>query len=722
MFYRLYETGVYFVLIFFRPFSKYRSKNQQLKSNKMKYNTRNIGIIAHVDAGKTTLSERILYYTGLIHKIGNVDDGNTTMDKDIQERNRGITISSAAISTQWKKDNNVYNINLIDTPGHIDFAVEVERSLRVLDSVVAVFCASSGVQPQTENVWFQAEKHGISKVCFINKMDRVGANFFAVLNDIRNKLNAVPMALQIPIGAEVHFEGVIDLIKMKALYWADENGETIVEKEIPDNSIAEADEYRTTLLETLAEYDETFFEIFMDNEQNITVEMISEAIQRVCRSGSAVLVLCGSAFKNKGIQPLLDAVVTYLPAPDQLADLQGKDPHTQEMITLERNEAAAFSGLVFKVLIDKHMGRLAMLRVYSGTIKSGDTLLNVRTGETFRISRILQMQSDKTLSLEEAKAGDIVALTGIKDAKTGDSLSSSDKPILLEAITIPTPVIRIAIEPKTNGDEKSFGLVLAKIQEEDPSLVVERDAQTGETLLSGLGELHLEVTLEKIRLNHGIEINRGKPKVSYREILTETKVHREKLSKQNGGSGQFADISFEIGPRNDHEHGLEFINMIKGGVIPTEFIPSVEKGFREAMENGPLKGYPLENMKVTLLDGSFHAQDSAAFDFEIAAREGFKAAAKGCNPKLMEPIMQVEIQSIEEYTGAVTADINRRRGIITSIDEKSGRKIFAAEVPLASTFGYISDLRTLTSGRASISMRLSHYALVPDFIANTLIT
>lgn len=688
----------------------------------MKYNTRNIGIIAHVDAGKTTLSERILYYTGLIHKIGNVDDGNTTMDKDIQERNRGITISSAAISTQWKKDNNVYNINIIDTPGHIDFAVEVERSLRVLDSVVAVFCASSGVQPQTENVWFQAEKHETSKICFINKMDRIGADFFAVLHEIRTKLNAVPLALQIPIGAEVHFEGIIDLVKMKALYWADENGETIVEKEIPDNSIAEADEYRTTLLETLAEYDETFFEIFMDSEQSITVEMISEAIKRVCRSGSAVPVLCGSAFKNKGIQPLLDAVVTYLPAPDLLADLQGKDPYTEETVTLERNEEASFSGLVFKVLIDKHMGRLAMLRVYSGTIKSGDTLLNVRTGESFRISRILQMQSDKTLSLEEAKAGDIVALTGIKDAKTGDSLSSSDKPILLEAITIPTPVIRVAIEPKTNGDEKSFGLVLAKIQEEDPSLVVERDAQTGETLLSGLGELHLEVTLEKIRLNHGIEINQGKPKVSYREILTATKIHREKLSKQNGGSGQFADISFEIGPGNDSEHGLEFINMIKGGVIPTEFIPSVEKGFREAMENGPLKGYPLENMKVTLLDGSFHAQDSAAFDFEIVAREGFKAAAKGCSPKLMEPIMQVEIQSIEEYTGAVTADINRRRGIITSIDEKSGRKIFAAEVPLASTFGYISDLRTLTSGRASISMKLSHYALVPDFIANILIT
>jgi len=688
----------------------------------MKYNTRNIGIIAHVDAGKTTLTERLLYYTGLIHKIGNVDDGNTTMDKDIQEKNRGITISSAAVSTQWKKGETVYNINIIDTPGHIDFAVEVERSLRVLDSVVAVFCASSGVQPQTENVWFQAEKHGISKICFINKMDRIGADFFAVVREIETKLNAVPMALQIPIGAENQFEGVIDLIRKKALYWTDENGETVVEKEIPEDYKADADEYRIKLMETLAEYDEMFFELFMDPENSISEEMITEALQKVCRSGAAVPVLCGSAFKNKGVQPLLDAVVTYFPAPDQLPAVQGKDPDTEEAVELVRNETESFSGLVFKVVIDKHMGRLAMLRLYSGTIKSGDTVLNVRTGESFRISRILKMQSDKTLSIEEGKAGDIVALTGIKDAKTGDSLSAVEKPVLLEAITIPAPVIRVSIEPKTNSDEKSFGLVLAKIQEEDPSLVVERDRQTGETLLSGLGELHLEVTLEKIRLNHGIEVNQGKPKVSYREILTETRTHREKLSKQNGGSGQFADITFEIGPRENNEPGLEFINLIKGGVIPGEFIPSVEKGFREAMENGPLKGYPLESMKIRLLDGSFHPQDSGAFDFENAARDGFRAAALSCSPKLLEPIMQVEIQSIEEYTGAVTADINRRRGIISSIDERSGRKIFTAEVPLSSTFGYISDLRTLTSGRASISMKLSHYALVPDFISNTLIT
>ncbi|WP_262710194.1 elongation factor G [Chryseobacterium sp. CH1] len=621
-----------------------------------------------------------------------------------------------------EKDNNVYHINIIDTPGHIDFAVEVERSLRVLDSVVAVFCASSGVQPQTENVWFQAEKHGASKICFINKMDRIGADFFAVLEEIRTKLNGVPLALQIPIGAEDNFEGVIDLIQQKALYWIDENGEAIIEKEIPLNYQIEANEYRIKLQETLAEYHEDFFEAFMDIESEISNEMMVKAIQEVCRSGAAVPVLCGSAFKNKGIQPLLDAVVTYLPAPDQLTNIQGKDPQTEETIELRRSETETFSGLVFKVIIDKHIGRLAMLRIYSGKIKSGDMVLNVRTGESFRISRILQMQSDKTLSVEEGKAGDIVALTGIKDAKTGDSLSSVEKPILLEAITIPAPVIRVSIEPKTNGDEKNFGLVLSKIQEEDPSLVIERDPQTGETLLSGLGELHLEVTLEKIRLNHGIEINQGKPKVSYREILTETKHHREKLSKQNGGSGQFADISFEIGPRSDNEPGLEFVNMIKGGVIPGEFIPSVEKGFREAMSQGTLKGYPLESMKITLLDGAFHAQDSAALDFEIAARDGFKAAAGKCSPKLLEPVMQVEIQSIEEYTGAITADINRRRGIITSIDERSGRKIFAAEVPLASTFGYISDLRTLASGRASISMKLSHYALVPDFIANTLMT
>lgn len=688
----------------------------------MKYNTRNIGIIAHVDAGKTTLTERLLYYTGMIHKIGNVDEGNTTMDKDIQEKNRGITISSAAISTQWKKDSNVFNINIIDTPGHIDFAVEVERSSRVLDSVVAVFCASSGVQPQTENVWFQAEKHGISKICFINKMDRIGADFFAVLNEIKTKLNAVPLALQIPIGAEDHFEGVIDLVKQKALYWIDENGETIIEKEIPELYNAEAHEWRMKLMETLAESDEQFFEYFLDSETEISEEMITEAIKRSSQSRNLVPVLCGSAFKNKGVQPLLDAIVSYLPSPDQLPFVIGKDAKTEETVELERNEKEIFSGLVFKVVIDKHMGKLSMLRIYSGSIQSGDTVQNVRTGESFRISRILQMQSDKTITVDEGKAGDIVALTGIKDAKTGDSLSSIERAVLLESITIPAPVIRVSIEPKTNADEKSFGLVLAKIQEEDPSLFVERDRQTGETLLSGLGELHLEVTLEKIRLNHGIEINQGKPKVSYREILTETRTHREKLVKQNGGSGQFADITFEIGPRNDDGIGLEFINQIKGGVIPNEFIPSVEKGFREAMENGALQGYPLESMKVTLLDGSTHSNDSHAQDFEMAARDGFREIGKSCKPKLMEPIMKVEIQTIEDYTGAVTADINKRRGIITSIDEKSGRKIFTAEVPLASTFGYISDLRTLTSGRASISMKLSHYALVPDFIANTLVT
>ncbi|MDN4028565.1 elongation factor G [Chryseobacterium gambrini] len=688
----------------------------------MKYNTRNIGIIAHVDAGKTTLTERLLYYTGMIHKIGNVDEGNTTMDKDIQEKNRGITISSAAISTQWKKDDNIFDINIIDTPGHIDFAVEVERSLRVLDSVVAVFCASSGVQPQTENVWFQAEKHGISKICFINKMDRIGADFFAVLNEIKTKLNAVPLALQIPIGAEDHFEGVIDLVKQKALYWIDENGETIVEKEIPELYKTEAHEWRQKLMETLAESDEQFFEYFLDSETEIAEEMITEAIKRASQSRNLVPVLCGSAFKNKGVQPLLDAIVSYLPSPDQLPSVIGKDAKTEETVELERNEKDIFSGLVFKVVIDKHMGKLSMLRIYSGSIQSGDTVQNVRTGESFRISRILQMQSDKTITVDEGKAGDIVALTGIKDAKTGDSLSSVERAVLLETITIPAPVIRVSIEPKTNADEKSFVLVLAKIQEEDPSLFVERDRQTGETLLSGLGELHLEVTLEKIRLNHGIEINQGKPKVSYREILTETRTHREKLVKQNGGSGQFADITFEIGPRNDDGIGLEFINQIKGGVIPNEFIPSVEKGFREAMENGALQGYPLESMKVTLLDGSTHSNDSHAQDFEMAARDGFREIGKSCKPKLMEPIMKVEIQTIEDYTGAVTADINKRRGIITSIDEKSGRKIFTAEVPLASTFGYISDLRTLTSGRASISMKLSHYTLVPDFIANTLVT
>lgn len=685
-------------------------------------NTRNIGIIAHVDAGKTTVTERILYYTGLIHKIGNVDEGNTTMDKDIQEKNRGITISSAAISTSWKYQENEYHINLIDTPGHIDFIIEVERSLRVLDGVVALFCASSGVEPQTENVWLQAEKHGIPKICFINKMDRQGANFAAVVEEIKNRLQAVPLPLQIPIGSEDDFIGIIDLIKQKVLIWDDANGEAWHEEEIPAHLIEESNEARYYMLETLAEHDEDFFNRYTEIPFSYTEEDIKEAIRRITMQRFVTPVLCGAAYKNKGVQPLLDAIASYLPSPRDQEVLEGINAKTDEKVILKRTNEESFSGLVFKVITDKYIGKLSMIRIYSGRIESGDTILNVRSGEKTRITRILQMQSDKTIQVDVGQAGDIVAIVGIKDSKTGDSLATVENPVLLESIAIPTPVISVAIEPKTKNDEKSFGLVLAKIQEEDPSLVIEKDNQTGQTLLSGMGELHLEVTLEKIRLSHGIEINQGNPKVAYKEVLSETVTHREKFVKQNSGSGQFADITFAIGPRDDDQVGLQFINQIKGGVIPQEFMPSIEKGFREAMETGTLKGYPLESMKVVVLDGSTHTVDSHALDFELAARHGYKNAAKQCKPRLLEPIMLVEVLSLDEYTGVITTDINKRRGIIQAIEDKGLRKTFIAQVPLSMTFGYISDLRTLTSGRATISMKLSHYQLVPDAIAETIVS
>jgi elongation factor G len=685
-------------------------------------NTRNIGIIAHVDAGKTTVTERMLYYTGLIHKIGNVDDGNTAMDKDVQEKARGITISSAAISTSWKYEDNNYHINLIDTPGHIDFIIEVERSLRVLDGVVALFCASSGVEPQTENVWFQAEKHGIPKLCFVNKMDRQGANFFSVVEEIKTRLQTVPLPLQIPIGSEDDFIGVVDLIKNKAIIWDDDYGEKWHEEEIPADLVNDSDEARFNLLETLAEYDEVFFELYIEQPTIITEDDVKQAIRRITIKRFVTPILCGAAYKNKGVQPLLDAIATYLPSPEDQEILEGINSKTGENVILKRKQEEHFSGLIFKVVSDKFMGKLAMIRIYSGIIKPGDTIFNVRSNEKVRITRILQMQSDKTIHVEEGQTGDIVAIVGIKDGKTGDSLSAIEMPILLESITIPTPVIRIAIEPKTKNDEKSFGMVLAKIQEEDPSLFVEKDNQTGQTLLSGMGELHLEVTLEKIRLSHGIEVNQGNPKVAYKEILTETITHREKFAKQNSGSGQFADLTFSIGPREDNESGLQFINQIKGGVIPQDYMPSIEKGFREAMETGVLNGYPTDSMKIVILDGATHNVDSHPYDFEIVATHGFKNVAMECKPKLLEPIMLVEIQSQDEYTGVITTDVNKRRGIIQAIEDRGLRKTVVAKIPLSMTFGYISDLRTLTSGRATINMKFSHYQLVADSIANSILS
>lgn len=684
--------------------------------------TRNIGIIAHVDAGKTTVTERILYYTGLIHKIGNVDDGNTTMDKDIQEKKRGITISSAAISTNWKYEDNDCQINIIDTPGHVDFVIEVERSLRILDGVVALFCATSGVEPQTESVWYQAEKYGIPRICFINKMDRQGADFFMVLHEIKNRLNTIPLPLQIPMGSEDDFIGVIDLVKFKAVYWKDDTGDDFIIENIPEYYLEESNIHRLQLLEIVADLDNEFLALYLEKLTDISEYEIIQAIKRITNTRMATPVLCGAAFKNKGVQPLLDAIVRYLPSPDEQELVSGLNISTNEMIELKRSVDASFSALAFKVVSDKFVSKLSMVRIYSGQLAAGDTLLNVRTNEKVRVSRILQMQSDKSITLEKAEAGDIVALVGLKDIKTGDTLTAVNMPFLLESIEIPEPVISIAIEPKLQQDEKSFGMVLSKLTDEDPSLFVEIDAQTGQTILSGMGELHLEVSLEKMKLNYGMEIATGNPKVSYKEIFTETVQHREKFVKQNGGSGQYADITFTIGPNDNGKTGLQFINQIKGGVIPQEFIPFVEKGFVEAMKEGVLAGYPVESMKVVLLDGDTHREDSHALDFEIAARDGFRSTAKKCMPKLLEPIMHVEIMSGDEYTGVITADINKRRGVIQQIEDKGARKIFKAQVPLSNTFGYISDLRTITSGRATISMKLSHYQLLPDFLATNMVS
>ena len=684
------------------------------KNMRKNYNTRNIGIIAHVDAGKTTLTERILYYTGQIHRIGNVDDGNTTMDTDAIERQKGITISSAAISTKWTVNEETYQINIIDTPGHIDFMVEVERSLRVLDGVVALLCATSGVQPQTEQVWFQAVKYDIPRLCFINKMDRQGADFFAIVEEIRTQLSTIPLELQIPIGAEDSFCGVIDLIEEKAMYWEDETGDIWLTRPIPEAMLPMAIEYRNALLETLAEHDALFFERYFGEEPLLENADIFDAIRRTTLKGSLTPILCGAAYRNKAVQPLIDAIAKFLPAPDDRPDVEGIVPETEEVVRLRRETDEHFSALAFKIVTDKFMGKLTMVRVYSGQIACGDTLYLPRTRERVRISRILQIRSNKALDIKNAVAGDIVGLIGIKDIRTGDTICSQERQVILEAISFPVPVLSLAIEPKSSEDERLFAKVLSNVLLEDPSLSIRMDEQTGQTILSGMGELHLEVTIERMLLNHGLEVITGKPKVFYKEKFTKTVEWKERFVKQNSGSGQFAEIVFAIGPAEDGFEGLDFVDDVHGGVIPKEFISYVKKGFEAAMNEGPIGGFPLENMRIVLKDGSTHKVDSHAMDFEIAARNAFREMAHLCMPVLMEPIMLVEIVGLEEHTGSISGDINRRKGLIQSISYKNGRNIFLAWVPLSNTFGYISDLRTITSGRASISLRLSHFQEVSN--------
>lgn len=692
---------------------------------------RNIGIMAHIDAGKTTTTERVLYYTGLTHKIGEVHDGAATMDWMEQEQERGITITSAATTTFWKypteqgvasSNTKDYRINIIDTPGHVDFTVEVERSLRVLDGAVALFCAVSGVEPQSETVWRQADKYRVPRICFVNKMDRAGADFFNVVSEIKSKLGANPIPLQVPIGAEDSFKGVVDLITNKAIIWNEEDkGMTYEYVPIPDDLVEVVDEWRQKLVESVAEYDEALLEKFFENPDSITKEEMEAAIRKAVIDMSFSPVLCGSAFKNKGVQAMLDAVCEYLPSPLDLPPVKGLNPHTEKEESREPDSSKPFAGLAFKIATDPFVGRLAFFRAYSGTLNAGSYVLNMRTEKKERISRLMQMHSNKQNPIDVVEAGDIAAAVGFKDIKTGDTLVDEKHPIVLESMSFPEPVIGYAIEPKKQADVDKLGVAISKLVEEDPTLQVETNHETGQTVLRGMGELHLEIIIDRLKREFKVEINQGAPQVAYKETLTSNVEHKEVYKKQTGGRGKFADIVFEIGPRTDDQTGLKFDNEIVGGVIPREFIPAVQKGFGEAMKNGPLAGFPIDSMRVRLFHGSYHDVDSDSLSFEMAARLGFKEAAKKAKPVLLEPIMAVEVVTPEEYTGPVTGDLNKRRGIMKGMDSKGGGQIIKADVPLSELFGYVTDLRTITSGRAAASLTFSHYDPVPANIAEDVI-
>ena len=670
--------------------------------------------MAHVDAGKTTVTERMLYYTGLIHKAGDVDDGNTVMDTDPQEEKRGITISSAAITTYWKLTNETYQVNIIDTPGHVDFIAEVERSLRVIDGAVAVFCAKSGVQPQSETVWHQANRHNVARIVLINKMDRQGANFMRVVQEIRNVLHANAVPVQIPIGAEDAFTGMIDLISMKALIWNNDDGKNWSVTEIPDHLLYEAEQARTHLLEELSLTNETILEQYTDNPSAITAESIHAALRQATVQRQIVPVLCGAAYKNKGMQPLLDAIVNYLPSPEDIPFVTGSDPYTDEQVQIATHTKARFTGLAFKIITNDFTGKLTFIRVYAGVLRPGDAVWNSRTGKHVRVSRIMRIMSNKYETAEQLTAGDIGAIVGLKDVRTGDTLAAPDFPVLLENIRFPDPMIGYAIEAKSAKENTRLSEALSKLLEEDPTLVVETDAASGQTILKGMGELHLEVVLEKLATNYQVAVNKGKPQIAYKEIFTQAVVHKELYRKQTGGNGSYAEIHFELSPRDNNAPGLEFINDIKGGAIPKEYIGSVNKGFEQAMRTGVLAGYPVQSMRVRLFDGSIHTNDSNALDFEHAALIGFKAAAVKAIPKLLEPMMQVNVTTPEEYTGSVTGDLNRRRGLIQGMEMKDNMQCIKAEVPLSELHGYITVLRTLTSGRAVADINFQDYQLVPE--------
>ncbi|MCH5225449.1 MAG: elongation factor G [Muribaculaceae bacterium] len=688
--------------------------------------TRNIGIMAHIDAGKTTTSERILFYTGLTHKIGEVHDGAATMDWMEQEQERGITITSAATTTFWNYNGNKYKINLIDTPGHVDFTVEVERSLRVLDGAVAAFCAVGGVEPQSETVWRQADKYNVPRIGYVNKMDRSGANFFEVVRQVKEVLGATPLPIQIPIGAEETFKGVIDLVTMKAIFWHDETmGAEYEIAEIPANLREEAEEWRDKMLETLAEHDETLMEKYFDDPTTIKEEEIKAAIRKATLSMAVNPMICGSSFKNKGVQTLLDAVCAYLPSPEDAGIVEGHAVDDPDQIeTREPSPEAPMCALAFKIATDPYVGRLCFFRVYSGEMNSGSYVLNTRSGKKERVSRLFQMHSNKQNPKEVIGCGDIGAGVGFKDIRTGDTLCDENHPIVLESMEFPDPVIGIAVEPKTQKDLDKLGVGLQKLAEEDPTFRVETNEETGQTVISGMGELHLDIIIDRLKREFKVECNQGRPQVTYKEAITKPVELREVFKKQTGGRGKFADIIVRIEPVDEgFEGNLQFVDEVKGGNVPKEYIPSVQKGFQTAMKNGVLAGYPVEKLKVTLLDGSYHPVDSDQLSFELAAIQAFKKGSEKAGPVLMEPIMKIEVVTPEESMGDVIGDLNKRRGQVEGMEtSRSGARIVKAKAPLAEMFGYVTALRTITSGRATSTMSFSHYAEVSNSIAKNVLT
>ncbi|SFR54065.1 translation elongation factor 2 (EF-2/EF-G) [Robiginitalea myxolifaciens] len=694
--------------------------------------TRNIGIAAHIDAGKTTTTERILFYTGVSHKIGEVHDGAATMDWMEQEQERGITITSAATTCTWKfpllngqpqANTKDYHFNIIDTPGHVDFTVEVNRSLRVLDGLVFLFSAVDGVEPQSETNWRLADNYKVPRMGFVNKMDRQGSNFLAVCQQVRDMLksNAVPIVL--PIGDEADFKGIVDLVKNRAIVWDEDNmGSTFQEIEIPAEMVADVKKYRAELIEAVAEYDENLMEKFFEDEDSITEDEVHAALRAAVMDMSIIPMVCGSAFKNKGVQFLLDCVCRYLPSPLDKEAIEGINPDTEQKVSRKPDPKEPFSALAFKIATDPFVGRLAFFRCYSGRLDAGSYVLNNRSGNKERISRIYQMHSNKQNAIESIEAGDIGAAVGFKDIKTGDTLSSEKHPIVLESMNFPEPVIGIAVEPKTKADVDKLGMALAKLAEEDPTFQVKTDEASGQTIISGMGELHLDIIVDRLRREFKVEVNQGEPQVEYKEALTKEANHREVYKKQTGGRGKFADIVFTMSPADSEEdQGLTFVNEIKGGNIPKEYIPSVEKGFKTAMQNGPLAGFEMDSMKITLKDGSFHPVDSDSLSFELAAKIGYKEAAKACRPVLMEPIMKLEVLTPEENMGDIVGDLNRRRGQVNNMSDRAGSKVIKADVPLSEMFGYVTSLRTLSSGRATSTMEFSHYAETPSNIAEEVI-